>query len=99
VVKNKVAAPFKLAEFDIMFGKGVSFAGELIDHGLKNDIVAKSGSWYSYGDTRIGQGKEAARGFLNDNPDIKDEIAAKIRTKVLGLDELNGSGTPGTEAA
>ncbi len=98
VVKNKVAPPFRIAEFDIMFGKGVSYSGELIDLGVKHDIVGKAGSWFSYGDTRIGQGKEASRLFLENNPDIQNEIAEKIRTKVLGI-EPNSSGTPDAKVA
>ena len=84
VAKNKVAPPFKLAEFDIMFGTGVSFEGELIDLGVKHRIVDKSGSWFSYGDERIGQGKEKARAFLKENPQVAAEIEQKIRDAVLG---------------
>ncbi len=91
VVKNKVAPPFKQVEFDIMYGEGVSFEGELIDLGVKHDFVQKSGSWFSYGDERIGQGKEKARQFLKDNPSISEEVEAKIREAVLG--------TPREEAA
>jgi len=83
VVKNKVAPPFTQAEFDIMFGKGISYTGELIELGVKHGIVAKSGSWFSYGDERIGQGKEKARQFLEDNPEVAQEIDAKIREKAL----------------
>jgi len=74
VVKNKVAPPFRVVEFDIMYGEGISKTGELIDLGVKAEVVDKSGSWYSYGDQRIGQGKENARQFLKDNPDIAAEI-------------------------
>jgi len=87
VVKNKVAAPFKQAEFDILYGEGTSYHGELIDIGVKHDIVQKSGSWFSYGDTRIGQGKEKAREFLKQNTEIADEIDAKIRAEVFGTPE------------
>lgn len=83
VVKNKVAAPFKIAEFDIMFGQGISKIGEMIDLGIKHEIVEKSGSWFSYGSERIGQGKEKARQFLLDNPDVAAEIEAKIRERAL----------------
>lgn len=87
VVKNKVAPPFKQAEFEIMFGEGVSYEGELIDIGIKYDIVQKSGSWFSYGDERIGQGKEKARQFFKDHPEAAAEVAAKIRAEALGLAE------------
>ena len=79
VVKNKVAPPFRVVEFDIMYGEGISKTGELIDLGVKAEVVDKSGSWYSYGDQRIGQGKENARQFLKDNPDIAMEIEEKVR--------------------
>lgn len=78
VVKNKVAPPFKQAEFDIMFGEGVSKMGELVDYGVKLDIVDKAGAWFSYKDTKIGQGKENAKIFLKDNPEIAAEIEKRI---------------------
>ena len=78
VVKNKVAAPFKLAEFDIMFGEGISKTGELVDYGVKLDIVDKAGAWFSYGDSKIGQGRENSKVFLKDNPEIAKEIERKI---------------------
>ena len=78
VVKNKVAAPFKQAEFDIMFGEGISKTGELIDYGVKLDIVDKAGAWFSYGDSKIGQGRENSKVFLKDNPEIAKEIENKI---------------------
>ncbi|OCL83446.1 MULTISPECIES: recombinase RecA [Arcobacteraceae] len=78
VVKNKVAAPFKQAEFDIMFGEGISKTGELVDYGVKLDIVDKAGAWFSYGDTKIGQGRENSKIFLRDNPEIAKEIEDKI---------------------
>ncbi|MDX1571550.1 MAG: recombinase RecA [Xanthomonadales bacterium] len=84
VVKNKVAPPFKEAEFEILYGEGISRHGEVIDLGVKHDIVNKSGAWYSYGDDRIGQGKENVRQFLKENPDVFEEIQAKIRAQVLG---------------
>ena len=83
VAKNKVASPFKEANFDIMFGTGISYHGELIDLGIKHDIVRKSGSWLSYGDTRIGQGKEKARAFLAETPQTADAIAREIRAAAL----------------
>jgi recombination protein RecA len=85
VVKNKVAPPFKQVEFDIMYGEGISKRGELIDLGVKAGIVEKSGSWYSYGDERIGQGRENAKSFLKDNPQMAYAIEDKIRA-AHGLD-------------
>jgi recombination protein RecA len=79
VVKNKVAPPFKQVEFDIMFGEGVSKVGELIDLGVKAGIVEKSGSWFSYDSQRLGQGRENAKGFLKDNPEVANKIEASIR--------------------
>ncbi len=78
VVKNKVAPPFKQAEFDIMFGEGISKLGELIDYGVKLDIVDKAGAWFSYKDSKIGQGKENSKVFLRDNPEIANEIEQRI---------------------
>ena len=78
VVKNKVAPPFKIAEFDIMFGSGISKMGELIDYGVKLDIIDKAGSWFSYNDSKIGQGKENSKQFLRDNPELANEIEQKI---------------------
>ncbi|MFQ5622029.1 MAG: recombinase RecA [Paracoccaceae bacterium] len=85
VVKNKVAPPFKQVEFDIMYGEGISKSGELVDLGVKAGIVEKSGSWYSYGDERIGQGRENAKTFLKENKDVALEIEDKIRA-AHGLD-------------
>ncbi len=82
VVKNKVAPPFRLAEFDIVYGEGISRIGDLLDLGVENDIVDKSGAWYSYQDERIGQGRENAKKFLKDHPDMVAEIERKIK---LGL--------------
>jgi recombination protein RecA len=79
VVKNKLAPPFKQVEFDIMYGEGVSKRGELIDLGVKAGVVEKSGSWFSYDSQRIGQGRENAKGFLKDNPDIAAKIETAIR--------------------
>jgi recombination protein RecA len=84
VVKNKVAAPFRVAEFDIMYGTGISREGDLLDLGVAHKVVDKSGSWYSYGDLRLGQGRENSRTFLKDNPDLAMEIDGKIRAE-LGL--------------
>jgi recombination protein RecA len=82
VVKNKVAAPFRQAEFDIDYGEGISRSGELVDMGVDHKLVTKSGAWYSYGDVRIGQGRENAKQFLRENPDLADEIEALLREKV-----------------
>jgi recombination protein RecA len=88
VAKNKVAAPFKTAEFDILYGEGISFTGELLDLGVEHRLVQKSGSWYSYGDTRLGQGRDAARDFLRDTPEVASEIELKLR-EAMGM--LQGS--------
>jgi recombination protein RecA len=82
VVKNKVAPPFKIAEFDIMYGKGISKAGEIVDLGVDYDIVKKSGSWYSYGDTKLGQGRDAVKQLILDNPELAEEIEGKIKTVI-----------------
>jgi glycoprotease/Kae1 family metallohydrolase len=84
IVKNKVAPPFRIAEFDIMFGQGISKAGEIIDLGVEFDIVKKSGSWFSYGDTKLGQGRDAVKQLILDNPDLMDELEARIRAVVTG---------------
>jgi recombination protein RecA len=83
VVKNKVSPPFKQAEFEILYGEGISREGEIIDVGVAQNIIEKSGSWYSYGKDRIGQGKENVREYLKANPEIRDEIEAKIRAALL----------------
>jgi len=79
VVKNKVAPPFREAEFDIMYGKGISHEGEIIDLGIKYDIVKRGGAWFSYGEVRLGQGRDNAKNFMSDNPDIMAEVESKIR--------------------
>ncbi len=83
VVKNKVAPPFKQAEFEILYGEGISRLGEVVDLGVKLGMIDKSGAWYSYAGTRIGQGKENARQYLTENPKIAEELEAKIREKLL----------------
>lgn len=90
IVKNKVAPPFRIAEFDIMFGQGISKVGEIIDLGVDFNIIKKAGSWFSYGETKLGQGRDAVKQLLLDNPELADEIEAKIRTEVTGekLEEL-----------
>ena len=92
VVKNKVAAPLKQAEFDIMFGEGISKTGELVDYGVKLDIIDKAGAWFSYGDTKIGQGRENSKIFLRDNPAIAKEIEDKILNS-MGINDAIITGT------
>jgi recombination protein RecA len=82
VVKNKVAPPFRQAEFDIMYGEGISKIGEIIDLGSDMDIIKKSGSWFSYGDVKLGQGRDAVKLLLKDNPELADELEAAIRQKL-----------------
>jgi recombination protein RecA len=96
VVKNKVAPPFKQVEFDIMFGEGISKMGELIDLGVKANVVEKSGAWFSYDSQRLGQGRENAKTFLKDNPEIAAEIEGKIRQNAgLLINELQANDTDG----
>ena len=78
VVKNKVAAPFRKAEFDIMFGEGISRTGEIVDLGVEYGIIKKSGSWFSYGETKLAQGRDATKNLMKENPDLAAEIEAKI---------------------
>jgi recombination protein RecA len=87
VVKNKVAPPFRSAEFDIIFGEGISKMGEVIDMGVEFGIVQKSGSWFSYGSDKLGQGRDAVRQLLHDNPELATEIEAKIRAKIKEVQE------------
>jgi recombination protein RecA len=87
VVKNKVAPPFRSAEFDIIFGEGISKMGEVIDMGVEFGIVQKSGSWFSYGSDKLGQGRDAVRVLLHDNPELATEIEAKIRAKIKEIQE------------
>ena len=84
VVKNKVAPPFRKAEFDIMFGEGISTAGEIIDLGAELNIIKKSGSWYSYNDTKLGQGRDAAKQCVADNPELADELSDLIFEALKG---------------
>jgi recombination protein RecA len=99
VVKNKVAPPFRVVEFDILYGEGISKMGELIDLGVKAGVVEKSGSWYSYGTQRIGQGKENTRKFLLENPDMADEIEEKVRADagLVDIEELTQEESKMTE--
>jgi len=93
IVKNKVAAPFRLAEFDIDYGEGISRVGELVDLGVHYKKVGKSGAWYNYGDVRLGQGRENAKQFLRDNPDLAEEIESSLREE-MGLPALAKAAEP-----
>ena len=90
VVKNKVAPPFKQVEFDIIYGEGISAGGELIDLAVENDIITKSGSWYSYGDVKIGQGRDATKQWLLDNPEYREEVKQKVKV-TLGFIPSTGA--------
>jgi len=87
VVKNKLAPPFRIAEFDIMYGEGISKVGEVVDLGVDHDIIQKSGAWYSYDTAKIAQGREAAKQFMMDNPEVALEIEQKIKNKITGVEE------------
>lgn len=86
VVKNKLAPPFRKAEFDIIYGLGISKTGELIDMGVELEILKKSGSWFSYGETRLGQGRDAVKSLLRDNPELSEEIEQKIKASIRGTE-------------
>lgn len=88
IVKNKVAPPFRIAEFDIMFGQGISKVGEIIDLGVEYEVVKKSGSWFSYNETKLGQGRDAVKQLLMDNVELADELESKIRAAVAGTDDI-----------
>ncbi|MBX3604513.1 MAG: recombinase RecA [Piscinibacter sp.] len=96
VVKNKVSPPFKTAEFDILYGQGISREGEIIDMGVANKVLEKSGAWYAYNGEKIGQGKDNAREFLRENPDVAHEIENKVR-EAVGIPLLPGEGSAGAE--
>jgi recombination protein RecA len=85
VVKNKVASPFKTAEFDIMYGEGISKVGEILDLGVQYEIIKKSGSWFSYGDTKLGQGRDAVKSLLGDNPELLEELEGKIKEAISAV--------------
>jgi recombination protein RecA len=102
VVKNKVAPPFKQVEFDIMFGKGISRSGGILDLGVETSLVNKTGTWFTYGDTRLGQGRENAKQYLDEHPEIMAEIEGKVRSTMgngvavpfavgVGLGDGNGA--------
>jgi recombination protein RecA len=94
VVKNKMAPPFRQAQFEILYGEGISREGELIELGVEHKIINKSGAWYSYGDDRIGQGKDNVRQFLKDHPETADEIEKKIRAEIMPKPEAADEGEP-----
>jgi recombination protein RecA len=97
VVKNKIAPPFRMTEFDIMFNEGISWEGDLLDLAVNSGVVAKQGAWYSYGETRLGQGRERVRAFLKENTDVGDEIAAETRL-ALGVEEAPTNGATPDDA-
>jgi recombination protein RecA len=88
VVKNKVAPPFRKAEFDIMYGEGISKSGEIVDLGVQFNIIKKSGSWFSYGDTKLGQGRDTVRKLIVDNPELAQELETKIVEAITGKTTL-----------
>lgn len=88
IVKNKVAPPFRRAEFDIMYGGGISKSGEILDLGVELNIISKSGSWFSYGETRLGQGRDAVKGIIQDNPELMEELEQKIKDALAPSDEV-----------
>jgi recombination protein RecA len=90
VVKNKVAPPFRQAEFDITYGRGISKMGSILDVALERNIVAKSGSWYTYGDVRVGQGRENAKAYLEEHSDLASELETKIREALQAASSTNG---------
>jgi len=88
IVKNKVAPPFKVAEFDIMYGEGISKTGEILDLAVEFEIIKKAGSWFSYGDTKLGQGRDAVKTLIKDNPELADELEEKIKNQIKELAEV-----------
>jgi len=88
IVKNKVAPPFKVAEFDIMYGEGISKTGEILDLAVEFEIIKKAGSWFSYGDTKLGQGRDAVKTLIKDNPELADELEEKIKSQIKELAEV-----------
>ena len=99
VVKNKVAPPFRQAEFDILFGQGIAKDGELVDLGVQLGLVQKSGSWFSMGEVRIGQGRDAAKQYLKENPEVAEQLEADIRANAAKLLAAPGKTAPRTGAA
>lgn len=98
VVKNKLAAPFRVVEFDIMYGRGISKSGEILDLGVDMEIVQKSGSWFSYGGTKLGQGRDSVKQLLEDNPELSEEIEAKIKAVVYGTNVEKAPEAPEVKA-
>jgi len=96
VVKNKMAPPFRETELDIMFGTGFSFEGDILDLALKANLVQKSGSWFSYGEDRLGQGKENVKVFFADNPDLLEKLVGEVK-QFLGMDEAEAETDPETD--
>jgi recombination protein RecA len=88
VVKNKLAPPFKVVEFDIMYGEGISKAGEVLDLGVDLNVIDKSGSWFSYNGNRLGQGRDAVKDLIKDNPELMDELEIKIKEKIKGNENV-----------
>ena len=86
MVKNKVAPPFQTAEFDIMYGEGISKVGEILDIGVELGIIKKSGSWFSYGETKLGQGRDSVKGLIKDNPELMEELENKIKDAIENQD-------------
>jgi recombination protein RecA len=100
VVKNKVAPPFRVAEFDILYGRGISFEGDLLDLGLEHDVVGQKGTWFSYGDLQLGQGREKARAYLEENAEVRERLERDVRD-AAGLPQLSsaeGQPVDGAEA-
>ncbi|MGW8122270.1 recombinase RecA [Roseivirga echinicomitans] len=95
VVKNKVAPPFKVVEFDIMYGQGISKAGEIIDIGVEMEIVKKAGSWFSYNGEKLGQGRDSVKALIEDNPELMDELERKIKARINGEDVVEGAPAKG----
>lgn len=98
VVKNKLAPPFRISEFDIMYGEGISKVGEIVDLGVDHDIIQKSGAWYSYDNAKIAQGREAAKQFIEDNPELAEEIEKKIKAKITGVVEMEADASANGKA-
>ena len=94
VVKNKVAPPFRKAEFELTFGEGVSHSGEILDLGVNLGIITKSGSWFSYDGTKLGQGRDAVKRLIGDNPELAEELEAKIKAKLFHKDDADDSAEP-----
>lgn len=92
-MKNKVAPPFRKAEFDIMYGEGISLSGEIVDLGVEYNVIKKSGSWFSYGDSKLGQGRETVKQLVMDNPELAEELRAKIVAAMNGTEQHENNET------